>query len=660
MKNKIRLILLLLLFQGLPSKHYAQDSLRNLLQTNLADTSRIDVLDQLFKSLLSTQIDSSIVLAKEAVALAEKINDVERKAYMLKNIGIGYYYKGEFVEVLEYWEASLAAFASINHPKGIGNLLSNIGAVYNSTGDYTKALEYFLSAMRMAEKHKDDFRKATVLQNIGALYSNNNEFDLSKEYYEQALTLCQDIEYKECISLVSLNLSEVYENKGDLDKATVWMSKAIKISKEENLPFYIENLVKSSHLKLKQNKYKEALAEVQVAYQSAKNKNSKSVLQMANTVLGKIYNQTNQTNLAIAALEEGILYGHGIGINNDLKTAYEQLIFARRKKGDYQLALIAQDSLLSINQQVFNLEKNQKLSNLQLEFDLEKRESEIALLNADNEIKNQQLTQATLQRNFFSTVALLLVLLLGGLVYLYRYAQRKNKIISEEKNKSDHLLKNILPFDTAEELKRNGVVQPKKYKNTAVLFTDFVAFTKMASQNTPETVVSSVDYYFKEFDAIVSKNKLEKIKTIGDAYMCAGGLQSADISDNITAQNTIKAAAEILQFVEETASNPPEGIVPFQIRIGIDSGPVVAGVVGQSKFQFDIWGDTVNVASRMEANCEPNKINVSENIYQQLKEQLSFVYRGTIDVKNKGLMKMYFYGKLSDSPEAVGQVRHFF
>ena len=660
MKNKIRLILLLLLFQGLPSKHYAQDSLRNLLQTNLADTSRIDVLDQLFKSLLSTQIDSSIMLAKEAVALAEKINDVERKAYMLKNIGIGYYYKGEFVEVLEYWEASLAAFASINHPKGIGNLLSNIGAVYNSTGDYTKALEYFLSAMRMAEKHKDDFRKATVLQNIGALYSNNNEFDLSKEYYEQALTLCQDIEYKECISLVSLNLSEVYENKGDLDKATVWMSKAIKISKEENLPFYIENLVKSSHLKLKQNKYKEALAEVQVAYQSAKNKNSKSVLQMANTVLGKIYNQTNQTNLAIAALEEGILYGHGIGINNDLKTAYEQLIFARRKKGDYQQALVAQDSLLSINQQVFNLEKNQKLSNLQLEFDLEKRESEIALLNADNEIKNQQLTQATLQRNFFSTVALLLVLLLGGLVYLYRYAQRKNKIISEEKNKSDHLLKNILPFDTAEELKRNGVVQPKKYKNTAVLFTDFVAFTKMASQNTPETVVSSVDYYFKEFDAIVSKNKLEKIKTIGDAYMCAGGLQSADISDNITAQNTIKAAAEILQFVEKTASNPPEGIVPFQIRIGIDSGPVVAGVVGQSKFQFDIWGDTVNVASRMEANCEPNKINVSENIYQQLKEQLSFVYRGTIDVKNKGLMKMYFYGKLSDSPEAVGQVRHFF
>jgi len=621
----------------------AQDSLRNLLKTDLPDTSRIDVLGELSKSLLSIQIDSSITLAKEAVSLAEKINDVERKAYLLKSVGIGHYYKGEYVEVLEYWGASLAAFESIDHAKGIGNLLSNIGAVYNSTGDYTKALDYFLRAMRVAEKNKDDFRRATVLQNLGALYSNTNKFELSQNYYEEALTLCTDIEYKECISLVSLNLSEVHENIGSLEEASVWMSKAIDISKKEKLPFYTEVLVKSSNLKLKQKKYEEALAESQLAFQRAKAANSKSGLQMVQTVLGKIYNQTNQSNLAIPALQESILLGHGIGINNDLKTAYEQLIFAFRKNGNNRQALIAQDSLLSINEQIFNLEKEQKLSNLQLEFDLEKRESEIALLNADNEIKNQQLQQATLQRNFFSTVALFLILLLGGLVYLYRYAQRKNKIISEEKNRSDRLLKNILPPDTAEELKKNGVVQPKKYENSTVLFTDFVAFTKMASNHTPETIVSSVDYYFKHFDSIVSKNQLEKIKTIGDAYMCAGGLQSGDNNYNTTAQNTIKAAAEILQFVEQTASNPPEGIVPFQIRIGIDSGPVVAGVVGQSKFQFDIWGDTVNVASRMEANCEPNKINVSENIYQQLKEQLNFIFRGSIDVKNKGMMKMYFY-----------------
>ena len=630
-------------FQGMPSIQ-AQDSLRNLLQTNLSDTGRIDILGQLSKALVGTEIDASIAYAKEAVALAKKIQDVERKAYMLKNVGIGYYYKGEYVEVLEYWKASLRAFESIYHPKGISNLLSNIGAVYNSTGDYTKSLDYFLKALRMAEEYKDDFRRATVLQNLGALYSNNDQFDLSKTYYEQALTLCKSMDYQECISLTSLNLSEVYESKQLFEEADLLISKSIKIAKAENFPFYPEVLIKSGNLKLKQQKFKEALAITKNAYQLGKEKDSKSNLQMALTVLGKIYNQTDQGHLAIPALYESIDYGKKIGINADLQEAYEQLLIALRTKGDYAQALIVQDSLLKVNQEIFNIEKDKKLSNLQLEFNLEKRETEIALLNADNAIKNQQIAQATVQRNFFSAIALFLIALLGGVAYMYQYAQKKNKIISEEKNKSDHLLRNILPPETAEELKRNGVVQPKKYDYTTVLFTDFVAFTKKAATHSPEVLVHSIDYYFKQFDKIIARNHLEKIKTMGDAYMCAGGLHTTDEHQATITQNTVNAAAEILQFMKQTVTNLPKGIVPFQIRIGIDSGPVVAGVVGQSKFQYDIWGDTVNVAARMEANSEPDKINVSENIYQQLKEKLTFLYRGTIDVKNKGMMKMYFYG----------------
>lgn len=644
LRSIISPFLLLFCFQFIISTIDAQDSLRLLLQTNLEDTSRIDILGKLSKSLLGTKIDSSIIYAKEAVALSTKLGDIERKAYMLKNVGIGYYYKGEFVEVLEYWKASLSAFESINHPKGISNLLSNIGAVYNSTGDYTKSLDYFLKALRMAEEHKDEFRRATVLQNLGALYSNNKQFDLSKTYYEKALTLCRAMEYGQCISLVSLNLSEVYENKENLEEASIWMARAKETAEKGNFPFFPETLIKSSNLKRKQGKFQEALVEAKRAYQIGKGNSSKSNLQMSLASLGKIYLQTNQLNLAIPALQESIELGWTIGVNTELKEAYESMIIAQRKNGNLQQALIAQDSLIHVNQQIFDLEKDKKLSNLQLEFDLEKRETEIALLNADNEIKNQQIAKATVQRNLFSAIALFLIALLGGVAYMYRYAQKKNKIISEEKNKSDHLLKNILPPETAEELKRNGVVQPKKHDNITVLFTDFVGFTQKAANHSPETIVSSIDFYFKQFDRIIAKNNLEKIKTMGDAYMCAGGLHNKAQNYSTTAQNTINAASEILQFVEETATNPPTDIVPFKIRIGIDSGPVVAGVVGQSKFQYDIWGDTVNVASRMEANCEPNKINVSENIYQQLKERLTFLYRGTIDVKNKGMMKMYFYG----------------
>jgi class 3 adenylate cyclase len=151
--------------------------------------------------------------------------------------------------------------------------------------------------------------------------------------------------------------------------------------------------------------------------------------------------------------------------------------------------------------------------------------------------------------------------------------------------------------------------------------------------------VNSIDYYFRRFDEITSKHNLEKIKTIGDAYMCVGGLPKENESN---AMDAVKAAHDIIAFVEETRQNPPEGVTPFNIRIGINSGPLVAGVVGTKKFQYDIWGDTVNVASRMEANCEPNQINVSENVFELLKNSLNFTYRGKIDVKNRGKMKMYY------------------
>ncbi len=438
----------------------AQDSLVNLLLTDLQDTSRIDVLLGLSESLLSSQIDSSIVYAQQALDLAESINDVERKAFILKQLGIAYFYKGKFVDVLDYWKASLAAFESIDHPKGVSNLLSNIGAVYNSTGDYPKALTYFLNALRMAEKQDDGLRKATVLQNLGALYSNKLDFDISKSYYEKAYKLCEELDYIDCISLVSLNLSEVYEHKDSLNKASQWMNKAKSLAKENDLPFYTEAIIKSSNLKLKQKRYAEALTEAKSAYQLGVEKNSNSNLQLALTVLGKIYNQTNQTDLAITTLKESIELGREIGYNNDLKSAYEELAIAQKKNGDFLQASVTQDSLLRVNQEIFNTEKEEKVSNLQLEFDLEKRESEIALLNADNEIKNQQIAKAKVHRNLIAAVALFLIALLGGVLYMYRYAKETNKIISEEKSKSDNLLKNILPPETAEELKTNGVVQP--------------------------------------------------------------------------------------------------------------------------------------------------------------------------------------------------------
>ena len=227
---------------------------------------------------------------------------------------------------------------------------------------------------------------------------------------------------------------------------------------------------------------------------------------------------------------------------------------------------------------------------------------------------------------------------------LERKVEERTAELAEEKKKSDDLLFNILPAETAEELKRVGRTRPQKFEGVTVMFTDFVGFTATSSSMSPEEIVSTVDSYFSAFDNIINKYKVEKIKTIGDAYMCVGGLP---IPTSTHATDTVLAALEILAWVdhynqERKLANKPE----FLIRIGLHSGPVVAGVVGSKKFAYDIWGDTVNTASRMETGSEGGKINISGDTYKLVSHKVNCAYRGKMPAKNKGDIDMYFVESL--------------
>ena len=213
------------------------------------------------------------------------------------------------------------------------------------------------------------------------------------------------------------------------------------------------------------------------------------------------------------------------------------------------------------------------------------------------------------------------------------------------------LLLNILPSETAQELKENGKVKAKRFESVTVLFTDFQGFNLTSQDFTPEKHVTSLEFYFSEFDNIMGKYGLEKIKTIGDSYMCAGGLPFP--SENHP-QKVIAAAQEILKFMESVDNKIDTDIAHFDIRIGINTGPVVAGVVGTKKFAYDIWGDTVNVAARMESNSKPGKINISENTYALVKDQYNCTFRGKIDVNNHGSMNMnYVNDRKKIKPENI-------
>ncbi|SKB67273.1 adenylate/guanylate cyclase domain-containing protein [Maribacter arcticus] len=217
---------------------------------------------------------------------------------------------------------------------------------------------------------------------------------------------------------------------------------------------------------------------------------------------------------------------------------------------------------------------------------------------------------------------------------------KRTEELTEEKKKSDELLLNILPIETAMELKSTGTSKAKYHESVTVLFTDFKDFTSISKTMSATQLVSELHNCFSRFDHIIRKYNIEKIKTIGDAYMCVAGLDTENEDHHF---DVIKAAIEINECMKEYRREKEErGEIGFEIRIGIHSGPVVAGIVGVDKFAYDIWGSTVNLASRMEKNSEPNKINISHSLYQVVKTKYECTCRGKIVVKGLNEMEMYF------------------
>jgi class 3 adenylate cyclase/ligand-binding sensor domain-containing protein len=233
-----------------------------------------------------------------------------------------------------------------------------------------------------------------------------------------------------------------------------------------------------------------------------------------------------------------------------------------------------------------------------------------------------------------------LVMLKRENLRLEQKVQERTFELEAEKKKSDELLLNILPEETAEELKREGQARSRKYKEVSVLFSDFKGFTQLTEQMPSRELVASLDECFRAFDRHTSEFKVEKIKTIGDAYMCATGLPQEDPHH---ARHMVQFALAMIAEMERiNAEREKKGDLVWPIRIGIHSGPVVAGVVGEKKFAFDIWGDTVNIASRMESSGKSGKINISSATYELIKDEFDCKPRGKVEAKNKGELEMYF------------------
>jgi|GEM_PF-3051805 len=241
--------------------------------------------------------------------------------------------------------------------------------------------------------------------------------------------------------------------------------------------------------------------------------------------------------------------------------------------------------------------------------------------------------------------------------YFVKTIKKNNVLLHEEKKKSDDLLLNILPAQVAEELKRTGKIAPTLYTDTTIIFSDFKDFTQYSELFTPEELISELDRCFKKFDEIITNHGLEKIKTIGDAYMCVAGIPKDQRAAALNACRAVRAAIDMVAFIEDTREQKlKEGKAFWDIRIGVHTGDVVAGIVGQKKFAFDIWGDAVNIANRLETCSEEGKINISGTTFKLIQNYFNCSYRGKLPVKNKGQLEMYFVDSKVELMEEVGDV----
>lgn len=620
----------------------SSDSLRRAIERAQDDSGKVDLLLKLGKITLNDDPNLTIQYAKEAAELAEKINFKEGTALALKDIGLGYYFQGNYLRTLDYWERSLKVFYTTNDSSNIARLLSNIGAVYFNNGDDSKALEYHLKSLQVAEKIMDTLRIVTAMNNIGAVYMNKTStHDKALEYFIKAVPLSELIGKEADVGTATVNLGEIYFKKGDHEKALYYFKKSLEAYKgSENATYSLNSIGK---LYTSQGNYKLAETYHEEAYQIATKLTARQDMVISLLGLADMYMKQAKYKRALSSYKQAEGIAKEINVGYELKDTYEGIALAYSKLSDFTSAYKYQKLLTGIKDTLYNLETDKKMLGLQFDFEIQKKEGEITLLQKDKDLQELDIRRQKLAKNAF-LAGFGMILIIAFILYRnYRNKVKVNKILDQQNAEIQRLILNILPSEVADELQKTGQATPRYYESVSVLFTDFVGFTKIADTLSPQEVVAELNDCFMAFDQIIENHNIEKIKTIGDSYMCAGGLPRKDGQDELHAIKIVRAALQIQEHMKgKNDARRAAGLAPWELRIGIHTGPVVAGVVGKNKYAYDIWGSTVNIASRMESNGQPGEINISASAYQIVSQNYDCAHRGKIFAKNVGEIDMYF------------------
>jgi class 3 adenylate cyclase len=487
--------------------------------------------------------------------------------------------------------------------------------------EISKSIQSYEAAYNLAKEIPDNdfFEKKEIYYKLGERYFYLNDFPTARKFFMEAQSIENPWDPLHPNIRLNNTLGLTYLIQGNLDEAEKCFHLALEYAEKANAKVWIGTLNGNlGGIQIKRGNLDEGIKLLRIDERISLERGSKASASGALIEIARLSLKKGDVESASRQLDSAIML-----VNNNIsfpkkKAVYPLMSEIARAKGEWEKAALYMDSTVLVQDSIFSKDKSLRQLRLDQRLELEASKTEIAKTEAENRRKTFQM---------YGLIAVLLLALgAGGLIL------RQKRKTDEARKLSDKLLLNILPENVAAELKESGKSAARKFPEVTVLFSDFKGFTTYSENMPADELVAILDDYFKAFDNIISECGLEKIKTIGDAYMCVGGMPSSDPEH---AQKIVKAALQMQQVMKEKSAG-------WQLRIGIHTGPVVAGIVGTKKFAYDIWGDTVNTAARMEQNSEPGRINISQSTFEKIKEHFNCTYRGKIQAKNKGELDMYF------------------
>ncbi|MBM2815067.1 MAG: hypothetical protein HW421_1829 [Ignavibacteria bacterium] len=625
------------------------DSLLKELPKAKEDTNKVNLLNSL--TFVDIKPEEKLKYSEQALHLALKLGWWKGIADAYRNLGLNNSF--DFPNALEYFFMCLTIREDIKNKGDIAEVNLNIGDVYVNLNDYSKTLEYFLKALNIYEEIRDKKRVSVCLERLGHLYSEQKDYPKTLEYFLKSLKIHEENNNKIGIAANLTYIGDVYRIQKNYTKALEYLFKALKIGEELSHKMgivYIQRRIgliyseRDDYLKAYEyfnNSLKmiekfgdetwkgwyatifKDFGELYLKYEKSELKNISK-----NNYFSK--NRKENLNKAKDYLNKSLIIVEEFNLLNEILEIYYDFSEIFRHEGNFKSSLEFYKKHIELKDSLFGDENKKKINVVEAKRNLDIKEKERAIKLLER--KNQQITQ-------YSMIAGLAVL--SFIVFYVVYASRK----------SEKLLLNVLPKIIAKRLKKKEHPIADHFDEASVVFIDIVNFTQLSTQNEAKRVADVLNKLYSKLDHLAKKHGLEKIKTIGDCYMAAVGIPVKDPDYAIKAASFAIEAMSNFQLTDST--EPSDDMLnQLQFRCGIDCGPVVAGVIGEHKFIYDIWGDTVNTAARMEEYSEPGRIQVTERFKEALSHpmtgshRMTFEERGEIEIKGKGMMRTYFLNNL--------------